>query len=73
MAVLELAIPANPIDNNRTVVGLPPTGPSVAPTHKLDFGYELPTPGLTATIITDFNTKLDSRFFNQLYINGGTA
>jgi hypothetical protein len=73
MAVLELSIPTNLIDNNRTSVGLPPTGPSVAPNYRLEFGYELPSPADSAAIVTNFNTKLDNRFFNQLFINGGTA
>jgi len=75
MAVIELINPAIPvIDNNRTVLGVPLTGPSVAPVHKQDFGYELPDPTTdTAAIIATLNNRYNDRFYNQIMIDGGSA
>jgi len=74
MAVLELAKTGGVINNNLTVLGLPPTGPSVAPTHRQEFKYQLPDPATnTVNIVATFNTRLDPRFYPQLVIDGGSA
>ena len=74
MAVLELARAGLFIDNNLTVLGLPPTGPAPAPNHKLPFGYTKPSAANTTNIINLFNTRYENRMDRQCCpIDGGTA
>lgn len=75
MAVIELAVGANPINNNLASVNLSPTHVRTGlETNTITQGYPFYDPAAqTAAVVADFATKLDDRFFNQLFINGGTA
>jgi len=75
MAVLELANPANPIRNNLSVVNLPLTQTRTSiGTNTQEFAYTPPIPsGYTADVLNTFNTRLDQRFYSQLFIDGGSA
>ena len=75
MAVLELAKPAEPINNNLVVVQLPHTQVRTSKSQNtLEQGYPLANPITgTANIITTFDNRLTNRFFSQLFIDGGSA
>lgn len=75
MAVIELAKAGQPINNNLSVVQLPKTQTRTSvDKNTQEFGYQLPDPTVdTATIIADFATKYDNKFYNQFLIDGGGA
>ena len=77
MAVIFLPKPSENINNCLTVVGLPPTGPSVAPNYTISFPNCLVSDEETARITGVFDSNLDDRLDNNYFccnpIDGGSA
>ena len=79
MAVLFATRPGALIDNQLSVVGLPPTGPFAGvPNYKLHFKYQPKDPAAyTSGVYEVFNSGLDGRFDLNYFccnpIDGGSA
>jgi hypothetical protein len=71
MAVISLA-KAGEINNCvRATVGLPPTGPGVAPTYTTQYPECVVSPARTAEIQNTFDTRFDDRFkFVPIFVGG---
>jgi hypothetical protein len=77
MTVIHLSKPSKIINNCLTVVGLPPTGPSVSPDYTLGFPFCLANEEETARITGVLDYRYDNTFDNNYFccspIDGGDA
>lgn len=77
MAVIHLARSGEIINNCLTVLGLPPTGPLVAPNYTLGFplcvASESETARITGVFDNELSNRLDHNYFCCNPIDGGSA
>ena len=73
MAVIHLSKSAGIINNCLTVVGLPPTGPSVSPNYTLSFPFCLADEEETARIIDVLDDRYDNAFDNNYFCCSGSG
>lgn len=77
MAVIHLSKSEEIINNCLTVVGLPPTGPSVSPNYTLSFPSCLANETETARITGVFDERYENAFDDNYFccspIDGGNA